>query len=539
MFDPEIKKTFHAIRPRQIAAGFFNLIFVGSNMLMLRHLQVMIDTVIAQNYDAIPKILLRLAVLLAVLLVSMFLYQYHFQLVGQISQFHLMDFLFGSTLKRGLSLRKQKQTGVLSSMISTDSKFISDWKGPWQNTVFGSSLLFLAAVGMLLYYNVWITFAILATLAICFFFVNRISKRLGELTNRNQELTGEINQHILQSLTGINEITQLQKESYFANHLHTRLFQEKLPIAKRIGMYQSLYFCIAIALMMVLPVLSVMMGVYFITQGQMTVGSLLAVYAFTGQLQEPIRMLSQSMTVRQQALAMQKRIRPLYEETAHKEAAIQALPALSELHFQSEYYAFDEEHPLLKNLDLRVKRGDTVVVKGESGSGKSTLGNLIMRFLDPAKGNYTLRWNGTDVEDTALSAYFNEVLQAQQHPFVFEGTIRENLTLGDTYSEEDIREVMYTAGLEKFLADQSLDYQIAEGGKNLSGGQMQRIGLARTLLRKPQLLVLDEPTSALNETLGDLVSKRIQQFAKAHDMTLIVISHKSDFDAGNRVLQLQ
>lgn len=468
----------------------------------------------------------------------MFLYQYHFQLVGQISQFHLIDFLFGRTLKQGIRLQKEMQTGVVSSMITSDSKFISDWKGHWQNTVFGSFLLLAAAVGMLAFYNLWITAAILSILFVSFFFVNIISKKLGELTSRNQQLTGEINQHILQSISGINEITQLQKDVYFADHLHEKLFQKKIPVAKKIGFYQSLYFCIAIALMVVLPVLAVMLGVYFIMRGQMTVGALLAIYAFNGQLQEPIRLLSQSLTVRQQALAMRKRVQPLYDETEVNELSKDSLPPLSEFRFQSAYYAYDDEHPLLQNIDLRVRKGDTVVVKGESGSGKSTLGNLVMRFLDTGQGNVNIYWNGKNVKEISRPVYYQHALQAQQKPFVFEGTVRENLTLGDDYAKEETHEAIYTSGLEKMVRDKTLDYVISEGGKNLSGGQIQRIGLARTILRKPQLLVLDEPTSALNEELGNLVSRRLQEFARKYGITMIVISHKNDFDEGNIILNI-
>ena len=122
---------------------------------------------------------------------------------------------------------------------------------------------------------------------------------------------------------------------------------------------------------------------------------------------------------------------------------------------------------------------------------------------------------------------------------MIEGTLKENLLLGDEYLKEDLKEIIYTCCLENFLNTRGIDYHIKEDGKNISGGEKQRIGLARILLRRPDLLILDEVTSALNEEIREEIVKRIINYKEKYNLTLIAISHNNDFKQySNKTCQL-
>lgn len=537
-FDADLRRSFRSIRGRQVGMGIFFLLFIAMNTLMIQQLQQFIDLVVAGNYDVIPYSLIRIGGVLIALLISMFTYQYNFQILGQVGSFSLIDFLFGKTLRQSLSFHQRISSGVVASKIMNDSKYISDWCGHGIVVLIGQGVQLAVTLAMLFYYSVPITLATIALLGICFYFVNIISGRLGTWMGINQKLTAEVQQRILQSHNGIREIVQNQKEEYFHNKAKKTLYEEKLPVARRIGMLQSLYFCLALTMMIVIPVVAVGIGVVFLSRGVLSLGSLLAIYAFTGQLQEPIRTVSQAVATRKQALVMQDRVADLYRNPIIDARQKVDLPSLNDLRIWCHDFGFDENRPLLKDIKVNLTKGNTLVVKGPSGSGKSTLGNLILRFIDAKPDNFRMLWNGVDIREYKHSAYFGKALQAQQKPFVFEGTLRENLELGDAFTEIELEEVLYTAALDDLVKAKGIEYLISENGTNLSGGQIQRIGIARTLLRKPELMVLDEPTSALNEEMGRAVSRRIQTFAKKYGMTLIVISHKDDFDEGNSILLL-
>ena len=126
--------------------------------------------------------------------------------------------------------------------------------------------------------------------------------------------------------------------------------------------------------------------------------------------------------------------------------------------------------------------------------------------------------------------YYKHVLQVEQNTVLFEGTLEENLCLGDHYTKEEIEEVIKVCNLEEFFSDRGFNYMISENGKNISGGEKQRIGLARILLRKPEVLILDEVTSALNEEIRETLVEKIVGYKKKYGMTMVVISHNDDFE---------
>lgn len=532
----DIQKSFKSLQPLQLKVFVFYLFFVVMNLLAVTKMQTIIDAVVSSHYDSINASLIEFLLIALGLVISIFIYQYYFQLLGQIGSFTLIDFLFEKVLSKNPSEHVNESSGIVSSKILNDSKIISDWRGHGIVIFWGQVIQVILIIAILMYYSVIVTLTILFMLFLCFYFVNIISKKLGEYTGKNQNLTGQVQQQILQALQGIREIKQFKKETYFSKKLNRKLFEEKLPTVKSIGKLQALYFCLAIIMMMILPLISVAIGIILITHGKLTIGALLAIYALVAQLQEPIRTISQSVAAIKQSEIMEGRLTKLIQH--HNESAsLVNTTKFQSLNIKSQYYEFQGGTKVLKDLNLDIQEGDCVVIKGPSGVGKSTLGNLILRFL-PMRGRIQLKYNNQDINAYTYESYYEQVLQSQQKPYVFEGTIQENITIGDNFSEHEINDVLEVTALDDVIGKHGIDFEIKEGGSNLSGGQMQRIGLARALIRKPSLLVLDEPTSALNEDLKKEISKKVQSFAKANRISLVVITHNDEFDKGNRVIEL-
>lgn len=186
------------------------------------------------------------------------------------------------------------------------------------------------------------------------------------------------------------------------------------------------------------------------------------------------------------------------------------------------------ESTIFKLFNLRIKEGENICFVGPSGSGKSTISQLLMRFYDPIQGNITI--NGHDIKDLNLNYFRSKIGYVQQEPLLFSGTIRENILFGkEDATDAEIEAATRLSNSYNFISELPLGFNTVIGPSNstqLSGGQKQRISLARTLIRKPKLIILDEATSALDSISEELVMKNLGRINREEGVTIISIAHR-------------
>ncbi len=206
-----------------------------------------------------------------------------------------------------------------------------------------------------------------------------------------------------------------------------------------------------------------------------------------------------------------------------------------EIQFRDVNFEYIENVPVLKNINLNIKRGETVAFVGNSGGGKTTIVNLIPRFYDIKSGSITI--DGIDIRNYTLESLRQNIAVVFQDNFLFSGTIRENILLGNkTATEDDIQKAVKMAYLDDFIStlQDGLDTQIGERGILLSGGQKQRVAIARAFLKDAPIIILDEATSALDNKAEAVVQKAIDNLMK--DKTVFVIAHRlSTIQNANRI----
>lgn len=185
----------------------------------------------------------------------------------------------------------------------------------------------------------------------------------------------------------------------------------------------------------------------------------------------------------------------------------------------------DSDKPVINDLTLKIKKGETVAFVGQSGAGKSTLINLVIGFLRPQSGKILI--DGNDLEEINLRSYRKHIAVVPQTPILFTGTLRENITYGfDDVSEEFLHQVLAASNLEELVDSlpEGLDTMIAEHGANLSGGQKQRVSIARAFVRDPKILILDEATSALDTISEKKIQDSVDNLVK--DRTTLIVAHR-------------
>ncbi len=203
-----------------------------------------------------------------------------------------------------------------------------------------------------------------------------------------------------------------------------------------------------------------------------------------------------------------------------------ALPDFrGEYEFRDVKFSYEDDQPLLKGLNLKIRSGETIAIVGESGSGKSTMLNLILGFILPKEGQVLV--DGVDLNEVDLRDYRKNLAVVPQSSVLFSGSIRENITYGmEEVSEERLTQILDAAQLTRFIGSlpHGVDTRLDEHGANLSGGQRQRLSIARALIRDPKVIILDEATSALDSVSEKEIQKAINNLAA--NRTMFIVAHR-------------
>ena len=528
-FKVEINGIFKPIRRKQIATFCLSVLTIILKFTILIQTQKAIDSISLENINITMNYLKKIAILILLFFLINCVFQYYLRNLQYTSHYMMIKDLFERVLKKDYSFHEKYTSSVLLSMIKEDSKLISDWKSIGIIAVCVNGLTIVVDFLIMIHYNFLVTFFIFTVTAICFFITHYISELIGKATYDLQVSNSELNQKIIDYLNGFKVIKQYRKETYFKSTLSDYIDNNNYNKSRSIAKYYSVFTSIYSVLTTALPVLVILVGILLVLKEQFTVGELLVAYALAGNLQEPVLVIPDFFNQRKQALAMQKKIWPILSEETILYISSELEP-LNSLSFDSEGYLFDNGKMILQDLHFVIKKGESVIIKGESGSGKSSLLNLISRFYNIEKKSVVIKYNGILINKIQPYSYYEHIIQVSQIPYIFKDTVKNNVVLAENYTEQEIKEVIYTSCLDEFFESKGEDYLLEENGANISGGQRQRIGIARALLKKPDILLLDEPTSALNLELVETITERITQYCIKYGITIVVISHNDSFE---------
>ncbi len=261
--------------------------------------------------------------------------------------------------------------------------------------------------------------------------------------------------------------------------------------------------------------------------GNMTPDKLIAFIVVFSQILQPAKNITTAWFSIQKGMASIDRIDQILdaeEKIVEKENALPAPGFNESIEFKGVWFAYNNE-PVLKDINLKILKGQTVAIVGKSGAGKSTLADLLPRFMDADKG--TLLIDGVDVRDLKIKDLRYLMGIVSQQPILFNTTFRENIAFGVKTAEmEKVENAARIANAHDFISETEDGYEnyVGESGNKLSGGQRQRISIARAILANPPILILDEATSALDTESERLVQDAILKLMK--NRTSLVIAHR-------------
>ena len=352
----------------------------------------------------------------------------------------------------------------------------------------------------------------------------------------------DLNASVQENVSAIRVVKAFVREDYEnqrfskASQNLCRLFvkAEGLLAFNNPAMMVAVYFCI---------IMVSWMGAHFIVGGTMTSGDLTSLFSYVMSLLMSLMMLSMVVVMLSMSMASIRRISEVLRETPDLKEPEQPVTEVADGSVDFDHVTFSYKHGSGKNaltdIDLHIKSGETIGIIGGTGCGKSSLVNLICRLYDVDQG--AVRVGGTDVRDYDMEALRNQVSVVLQKNTLFSGTILDNLRWGNPdATEEECVEACRAACADEFIDRLPDGYytRIERGGSNVSGGQKQRLCIARALLKKPKVLILDDSTSAV-DTATD--AKIRQAFAKKIPGTtkIIIAQRVSSVQDADRILVLE
>ncbi|MCK4528477.1 ABC transporter ATP-binding protein [candidate division WOR-3 bacterium] len=243
--------------------------------------------------------------------------------------------------------------------------------------------------------------------------------------------------------------------------------------------------------------------------------------------QQPTRQMNLAYGDLQHGLASMESVREIIEadDFVKDDGKVNLISFSDAIRFKNVYFYYDHSKPILKNINLEIKRGETVALVGPSGAGKTTLVNLILRFADPTNGQIDI--DGKDIREFSLKSLRSKIGIVTQDVILFNDSIRNNIQYGNPDAgEKALYESLKKSHLEDFVESlvEGLDTEIGERGERISGGEKQRIAIARAILKNPPILILDEATSSLDAEAERLVQDAMAELLKGR--TAIVIAHR-------------
>ena len=442
-----------------------------------------------------------------------------------------------------LTFYDKRQTGWIMSRVTNDTSFLQHFmvQGLQQIAV---HVLMIAGIVVILFSMNWqLALVTLLPLPLVAWGTSRFSKRMHKVYHRIWRRVSNMHAMLGDTIPGIRVVKAFTREEdeieRFINKNQEVLEENMKAIRVSSIFFPAMGFTMAAGTIALWAV----GGYRVIVTGDLQPGALIAFIGYTGMLYGPIQALSRSSEQVQGAITAAERLfeivdtRPEVDEDEEKGIVLDDVRG--EIEFRNVAFYYEKGDPVLQDINFKIEPGQMIGLVGSSGSGKSTLINLIARFYKVTEGEILI--DGHNINDINLESLRRQIGMVLQEPFLFHGTIAENIAYGRPDATlDEIVEAARLANAHKFIMNlpDGYDTRIGERGVGLSGGEKQRISIARAILKNPRILILDEATSAVDTETEKLIQEALDRLIKGR--TTIAIAHRlSTLQNADRLLVMK
>jgi ATP-binding cassette subfamily B protein len=542
---PVLKRIIQLLKPHwKWVVGF--LITIGLTSSLDAYFTYLNKQMVDQGIALGNKeVLIRLATIYGsfILLQSgmIFTFIYLAGVLGERVQYDLRKLLFNHLQDLSLSYYAQNAVGRLIARVTSDTGRVSDlvtWgivDSVWAMMNITTSLTFMAII------NWRLALIVSAIIPVMIFVATKFQKYIlvefRQSRRANSKITGAYNENI----QGVRVVKALGRED--ENLVEFQELTTKMYRASYRAAWLSALFLPTVQIIAALALGAIVWyGGVQIQVGLITIGGIQAFVSYLTFMMWPVQDLARVYAEMQHSIASAERIFKLVDtppDIHNKTDAIPAQTLMGKIEFDHVDFYYEDRKPVLTDFTLTVNPGEMIALVGPTGGGKSTIVNLLCRFYEPQKG--MIRINGHDYTDYTLESIHSKIGIVLQTPHLFSGTVRENIRYGNlSATDEQVEDAAKIAGAHDFIVTLEKGYEqnVGESGNQLSVGQKQLISLARAVLARPELFIMDEATSSVDTLTESLIQKGMEALMEGR--TSFVIAHRlSTIRRANRILVIE
>ncbi|TSB45284.1 ABC transporter ATP-binding protein [Alkalicoccobacillus porphyridii] len=468
--------------------------------------------------------------------------QYFAQWIGNKVLFDIRDGLFHHIQKLSLRFYSNRKVGEIISRVihdveQTKTFVITGLMNIWLD-------LFTIVIAIIIMMNIhfWLTLVAISMFPLYGFSIKYFYARLRKLTRDRSQALADVQGHLHERVQGMNIIRSFALEDHEQKAFSKRN-HHFLDKALDHTQWNAKTFAVVNTITDFAPLLVLIVSGYFVITGSLEVGAMTAFVLYMERLYGPLRRLINSSTTLTQSIASMDRVFEFVDEKYDIKDSneAQALEVVEgDVSFQHVSFSYEEdEATVLKDINLDVKKGETIAFVGMSGGGKSTLISLIPRFYDVTEGRILV--DGHDIRGLKVRTLRDKIGMVLQDNILFSDTIKTNIKMGNPEAtDEEIVRAAKAANAHDFIEAlaHGYDTQVGERGVKLSGGQKQRIAIARVFLKNPPILVFDEATSALDLESEHYIQEALAMLAE--DRTTFIVAHRlSTITTADRIVVIE
>lgn len=508
------KKSFYTFM-------IFNILVPLTNIAFAYSIKIIIDSGMSQNREALTQAILIGAIVIFIYASLNFIsLRLRNKLVRQIMS-RYKNKVFKSILDRDYREFSKEKSGKFISILTENMKKIEqDYLHQYFNISKNISLMIFSLVAMFIG-NWFLTLLVIIASIIPMMISGFIGQKSASLQNSSMIADQKYLAKVKDILAGFLVIKSFNvKEAIRQDYKNESEKLDEIYFIK--GKFDVLSNVISQLSGMIVFLVAFGGGMYLVFGGHTTIGSVTAIVQLVNFVVMPLNEIGMGMSKFRegQATLNSFEVKDVIElQTGKTKEYFDDVISFSNVDFSYP----NAEEKIFNNLSLQIKKGGKIAIVGMSGSGKSTLLNLLLRFYDVTSGYISI--DNQDLQAISAESLYNLMTIVQQDVYIFDDTLKANITLSQSFTEDDIKKAVQQSGLESYILENELGLQAlcGENGSNLSGGQKQRVSIARALIRKTPILLLDEATSSLDNKVTTEIENSILEI---QNLTALVVTHK-------------